>query len=199
MYKPIIALILAAGAIGLVAAATITALRAEVDALRQELHTNIAGVNALQAETGRLAAAVAAASAEPVKEVPPAESRERPRSGRDLDSPERAAWVAARSAMLATTAANFQAETRNVAWSSEKTSTLRETVAGLGALGGALRALDCRSKTCRVQLSDDDATSSELHRFVRACGRVFPKIVADHVAEPQGKASYVLYLMTDAA
>lgn len=171
MKKPNIVLILAAGGIGLAAARFVP---------------------------GRDASHVARAAPRNESTATTSKAKEGPRRRRDLNSPERAAWVASRKAMIATTEASFQAEVRDDAWSSEKASTLRDAAGTMGALGGTLRAVECRSKTCRVEMRDDPATSAEFHRFVRACTRTFPKIIADHVDEPQGKASYVLYLTSEA-
>ncbi|MET0791293.1 MAG: hypothetical protein ABW061_07200 [Polyangiaceae bacterium] len=175
-------------------AAALGALRSEVSALRQELRNNASGVSVLRAQTGDLSAAVAAASAQAEQASAKEPTGPDPRLARD--SPERAAWEADRQAMIATTEADFQAEARDGTWASGTTSSIREAASKHGTLGDALSAVDCRSKTCRVEIPDGPNNTQDLSRFLTDCGSIFPKFVSNHVVGADGKPSYVLYMMS---
>jgi hypothetical protein len=176
-------------------AAEIDALRAEVAALRQELRSNAAGVSALQAEAGRLSNAVAVASAqaeEAFSRPPPG-----PEPALARNSPERAAWEAERQAMLAETESKFLAEPRDSGWSPGVTTSIREAANRHAGVNNVLRTLDCRSKSCRLEVADEEATALDVSRFLVDCGAIFPKVVANRITSPDGKASYVYYMMND--
>lgn len=176
----------------------VAALKAEVAALRQEARTNARGVNALRAETGRISEAVAVASARvDAQEQAPAEPSEPPPRP-DRDPERRAAWEAERRAFIASTEADFSGEARNVEWSSQTANSIRETAEKHGAASSLVRNIDCRSKTCRIEVLDREETRDDLQQFLIDTTVMFPNVVADHIVGPNDEASYVLYLMAGA-
>lgn len=168
-------------------------LKAEVDALRREARSNAYGVEALRAETGRISEAMVAPAPGDVSHPP-----EQPRSVPARDSEERLAWEAERKVMIAALEANFQTEVRDAEWSSRTSSSIRDLADKRGAAPKILRDVDCRSKTCRIEVIEDASSASELHEFLVDCSMVFPEIVADHVVGADNQSSYVMYFKSEA-
>jgi len=171
----------------------VSALRAEVAALRRQNLDNAWALSALRAQTGQLSQAVAAASTQP--EQVTASAPASPERARRKDSPERAVWEAKRRELISTTEASFQAEARDSTWASRTRSSIQESAGKRGSATSLVRAVDCRSKTCRVEVTDQENEHHDLRNFLRDCSLMFPTVLADHVAGPDGKPTYILYLM----
>lgn len=178
--------------------AEVLALRAQVAELRGEVQSSLVGmhseVEALRDGATQFSQAVAVASAAVQStEQPPAERAPR------LDSEARLQWEKERHAMIADLAAKFSREPRDRNWSSTVEATIREAATQSPALSSAVRGVDCRSKSCRVEVVDDQASnlSENLKYLIRGCGRTLPNVVADHIKATDaadGKAAYVLYM-----
>lgn len=64
------------------------------------------------------------------------------------------------------------------------------------ALRGKVRNLECRSRTCRVEIDDDraGAVSKELPVFVQQLADTLPSTQADHIDDGNGHTTMVLYM-----
>ena len=60
----------------------------------------------------------------------------------------------------------------------------------------AIGNVDCRSRTCRVEISDDGSgkLDKQLPLFVQSVGKTLPNMQAERVGERSGPSMMVLYL-----
>jgi hypothetical protein len=62
-------------------------------------------------------------------------------------------------------------------------------------LSAAARGVECRSHTCRVELTGRHAeVNNELGMFVHKLGPVLPRAKAERIEEPDGQVTMVLYV-----
>lgn len=92
--------------------------------------------------------------------------------------------------------AAFRKEARDPQWSAATTSTVQSALAADEELRPLLRGVDCRSQTCRVEITDDG--SGKLRKllpiFVHHVGPALPTMTADRVVDGNDRATMVLYL-----
>ena len=99
-------------------------------------------------------------------------------------------------ALLAKAEEQFANEPSDATWSSARKAGFRELSDKNDGIKNALRSVECRSHTCRVELLDDAAAnlSENLPLFFSEFAATMPNVMADRVTSPDGTASYVLYL-----
>jgi uncharacterized small protein (DUF1192 family) len=156
--------------------ASVAALLSEVASLRRE-------IEALKAENSRLAQGNAAG--EHRKETPPlnpAEAKE--------DSKNKL------MEMLAQTQERFLREPSDAYWSSAKKASIRALADKSESLRHAIRNVDCRSHTCRVELIDDAAAKlgENLSFFQSELATTLPNVTTDWEKAPDGTGTYILYM-----
>jgi hypothetical protein len=99
---------------------------------------------------------------------------------------------------IASVAAAFQAERRDPAWAGSTTSLLRARAGSDKVIGPTVKDIDCRSKTCRVELVDDQKGefARKLPDFLKEVSNVFPMGQARTVDNPDGTKTLSVYLST---
>lgn len=92
--------------------------------------------------------------------------------------------------------AEFTDEPRDERWSSTMTSALKDAASKHEAIGKRLQRIDCRSKTCRVEVSDDGsaALTQQLPLFLLQMGNDLPSMQSEQVENGNGQRTTVLYL-----
>jgi hypothetical protein len=95
----------------------------------------------------------------------------------------------------------FQAELRDQQWARSQTALLEERFVGDEPMRAALKNIDCRSKTCRIDMVDDRKGKFDrgLPLFLQKLGSAFPSGQASTVDNPDGTRSVSVYLSTNAS
>jgi hypothetical protein len=148
-------------------------------------------VQELQAEVRALREQGAAARPQPSREP-------RPEANETPPGPEaQAAEERKRREMLDAKQADFEAEPRNPGWASRTTATVRNEIAKQPALSAALRNVDCRTSTCRAELTDPSAAGQKAFpQLAVSLAGTLPIIVADYQTDRNGAPTVVLYMST---
>ena len=99
---------------------------------------------------------------------------------------------------IATVAAAFQAEPRDANWATAKVELLRARSVNDKVIRSALKDIDCRSQTCRVEMVDDQKGefARRLPEFLQGVSNVFPMGQARTVDNPDGTKTLSVYLST---
>jgi hypothetical protein len=107
-----------------------------------------------------------------------------------------AATREARHSAIADIEADFSMEVRDATWSSATAGNIQDIARMNESIGNALRSVECRSRSCRVEIVDDASadTTNNLPTFLMALGSTLPNTVADHVQAPDGHQIYVIYM-----
>jgi len=90
----------------------------------------------------------------------------------------------------------FRNEATDPRWSSATSSTVRSVIAASDDLRPLAREVECRSRTCRVEITDDGSgkLGKLLPVFAQQVGHELPSVSADRVEDASGAATMVLYL-----
>jgi hypothetical protein len=117
------------------------------------------------------------------------------------EQPPRRQTEEERHAYMARVALEFREEPLDASWASSMSSTLRETFQSDELIRAALANNECRSQTCRVELTNDDPTtiSACLREVFHRLGGVLPSTVADHFQGADGHQKLILYMTRDTA
>jgi hypothetical protein len=101
-----------------------------------------------------------------------------------------------RRAQMAEIEARFNDEPRDPKWSSVALSALREAFQGDETIRAAMGEIDCRARSCRVELSDDGSgtLSTNLPAVLHQVSGVLPTMQSDHTLDAAGHAKMVLYM-----
>jgi hypothetical protein len=93
-------------------------------------------------------------------------------------------------------AAAFRGEVADAGWSTTASSAIQAAIAGDEALTPLARGVECRSRTCRVELVDDGSGRlvQALPMFIHHLGRDLPRVTVDRVEGTGGPAAMVLYM-----
>lgn len=99
-------------------------------------------------------------------------------------------------AMLAAVVGAFQKEPADAAWSTASKSKIGEVASHNEALRHAIRRVDCRSRTCRVELLDDASANlgQNLSLFISELTGTLPVVTTDWTKATDGTGTYVLYM-----
>jgi hypothetical protein len=94
----------------------------------------------------------------------------------------------------------FQAELHDQHWAQSQTALLQERFGGDEPMRAALKNIECRSKTCRIDLVDDRKGKFErsLPLVLQKLGAAFPRGEASTVDNPDGTRSISVYLSSSA-
>jgi hypothetical protein len=127
---------------------------------------------------------------------PPAEKDDEP--PRELTRAEkRAADRELHAAYIADVADAYEREPADPAWSASTTSRVWDTIRQTDFMRGAARAVECRSRSCRIEV-DDDGTGV-LHKHLPVFGQQFADVLPVMAGQPvrgeDGRERMVLYLM----
>ncbi len=93
--------------------------------------------------------------------------------------------------------ASFHDEARDPSWSAEVTTTVHRAFQADQSMSAQLRNLDCRSRTCRLELSDDEPSepiSDKLVPVLAQLASALPKMKSEQLVEANGKKTMVLYM-----
>jgi hypothetical protein len=145
-------------------------LHAEVSALREQMAANEASANADAPAVGP----------EPARRDPAALAQ------------QESAW----HEHMADVHADFQSEVMDPRWAPSTASTVQSALDATDAMRDRVRGVECRSRTCRVEIATDDrgAVSKELPIFVQQLAEALPNVQADHVEDGNGHTTMVLYM-----
>ena len=105
--------------------------------------------------------------------------------------------LAAETPALAPAETMFRAEPVDHAWSSQASSAVRAALARAnGELESQVRQLECRTKTCRVEVNPAiaDQLESAMPAVLANLGATLPNMTATQVGSDDGSAATVLYL-----
>jgi hypothetical protein len=102
---------------------------------------------------------------------------------------------ALRDAHMAEVEMSLRNEARTLAWASERRSEIQAAVKGR-ALEQALGDVECRTDTCRVEVTDNRTSdfAKALPVFLQDLGVALPTVQAAHVTQPDGSIKLLLYM-----
>jgi hypothetical protein len=148
---------------------------------------------AMQRELAELRHQVRAQAQREPGETPPAEP---PRARDPRTDPEaRAESERARHEAIAGVDAAFRGEAMDPRWSATASSTIQTAFASDDKLRPLARGVECRSRTCRVEIADDG--SAELNKglpeIAMRVGRELPNAVYDRVQGADGTPRQIIY------
>jgi hypothetical protein len=156
----------------------------DISALRQELALLRAEISALQRHQSRMAATVAVTP----EEDPANDLRRGPAARAEADRQYQE--------QMKIVEANFQQERIDSRWSSDTAAAVQEAVASDDTAQAALRNINCRSNTCRVEMAGDN--TGELAKFmplfVQQLGETLPNVTANQVDDGDGGKTLILYM-----
>jgi hypothetical protein len=160
----------------------------EVDGLRSQIAE-------LERKLGVLTAHVAGQKPNGAgpEEVRPAATKE-PVSLEEQVERDRVAW----ENHIATVEAAFKAEPRDPAWAGSTADLLRARTVSEKVIRSALKHIDCRSTTCRLDMVDDQKGefARKLPDFLQGVSNIFPMGQARTVDNPDGTKTVSVYLST---
>jgi hypothetical protein len=128
---------------------------------------------------------------------PPAVASDAPPAGRRpaRDPEALAEGVRRRRALIEGLASAFLGEATDPSWSVATTASVRAALAA-EEVGLTARGVDCRSRTCRVEIPDDGSgrVAEALPLFANELAATLPNMVAHQVVDASGTATTFLYL-----
>lgn|GEM_PF-1220728 len=100
---------------------------------------------------------------------------------------------------MAEVALAFNDETFDRSFSTRATGALDEAMRSNPVIKGAAEKLDCRSRTCRLEIKDamNDTVATQLPLFLMSLHGSLPNMQADNFEAPNGKTTVVLYLTNE--
>lgn len=156
------------------------ALRRQLAQLQQQVVGLAAQLNSARLD----ASAPGAAPAPPEAQVPTPEQIEH----------DRVAWEEHMTAV----AADFEAEQRDGRWAQSNAAMLQARATADSVMRDAVKQIECRSTTCRVEMLDDQKGpfGRQLPVFLQALGGTFPTAQATTVTNRDGTRTLSVYLST---
>jgi len=99
---------------------------------------------------------------------------------------------------IAVVEAAFKAEPRDPAWAGSTAELLRARTVSEKVIRSALKQIDCRSTTCRLDMVDDQKGefARKLPDFLQGVSNIFPMGQARTVDNPDGTKTVSVYLST---
>lgn len=111
------------------------------------------------------------------------------------DPVSRATVERERQEAIAVLEADFHREPTDRTWSSEATAAVQEALAGDETAQTALRSLECRSQTCRMELADDTGELAKgLPVLLQHLAPTLPSVTANQIDDGAGGTTTILYL-----
>jgi hypothetical protein len=168
-------------------------LQRDIAALRDDVATLERQLSSL---TGQIEAARARAPNEPPVDGAEPDTDNAAPNGQTAEPQTQAQAKAQYRQHMHEVDAAFLDEPRDPSWSANTSELIQRAFADDGVPGGLVRNVECRSRTCRVELEDDGSgqLGKSLPLFAQQVGQVLPNISADHVDEPDGRTITVLYM-----
>jgi hypothetical protein len=148
-------------------------LREQVSALQQQIHEQERVVTGTASE--RAAGSVTDPSTNPAAQA---------QAGRE------------RQEQMAVLEANFRQEPTDREWASGATGAVQRALASDDTIQRALRSLECRAQTCRVEMAEDDTgvLGKGLPLFLLQLGQTLPSGTAIPIDDGAGGTTVILYL-----
>lgn len=117
-----------------------------------------------------------------------ADSRRDPESRAEAEREERT--------RVASTEAAFRGEANDPRWSQGTSSGLRAAVSEFEALRNQVRSIECRSQSCRVELTAGapGRLSRDMPRLVSRLSQTLPNVTSGQIDQGNGQSATVLYL-----
>lgn len=146
----------------------------------------------LRAEVAALRAQVEASQA-PARAAPPSETPAERTAG---DPVAREVATVAHLRHMQEVAVAYAAEPTDAGWAASTRGLVQAALAADEGTRALVREVDCRSRSCRVELSDDGsgALSKSLPLIVQRLGTALPSAEAEQSETTGGGARVVLYL-----
>jgi hypothetical protein len=97
---------------------------------------------------------------------------------------------------MASVDAAFRKEATDPHWSSTTSSAVQTALIANSDLRPLARGVECRSRTCRVEIADDGSgkLGKILPVFAQQVGQELPSVTADRVQDASGAATMILYM-----
>jgi hypothetical protein len=98
---------------------------------------------------------------------------------------------------LASTESAFRREENDMRWSRDTTASVRSALSGVDeALRNQVRSVECRSQSCRVEISSEGggAVGQELPVILARLAPSLPNVTAGQIDQGNGRQATVLYL-----
>jgi hypothetical protein len=151
----------------------IAALRKEVSALRRQVREQLR------------AGPVGAHGRE---EIPAHDSRRDPAARAEAERD--------RQAHMAVLEASFWQEPADQGWSSAAAAAVQDALAFDDTAQAAMRSLECRSTTCRLEMADDNTgeLAKVLPVFLMQLAQTLPYATANHIDYSDGSRGIILYM-----
>jgi hypothetical protein len=166
------------------------ATRADVDALRREvalLKSALADNRSARAPSDATVARAATPSAMQVYNA---------RSDHPADALSQAEQEQRLQDHITEVATGFEGETRDQRWANDAGIALESALASQELKALSVQSIDCRTKTCRVEVEDDGsaAASGALPQLALQMAGTLPNIVSQRIERQNGRATVVLYM-----
>ena len=109
---------------------------------------------------------------------------------------QRAADAQRRHEYMASIEQAFANEKVEPMWASRASARVGSTFEGDEMLRNIAHTVECRQKTCRVQLDDDGSgrLSGRMPFLTLGLADVLPQVSAEHIDQPNGRGAMVLYM-----
>jgi hypothetical protein len=90
----------------------------------------------------------------------------------------------------------FQQEPLDGQWAPQTSSSLREAMSKNPAMRDAVRNIECRSSTCRVEITDTEQvrSSKSLDNIITQVGDSLPQVTYNQIDEGNGESAMVMYM-----
>lgn len=100
---------------------------------------------------------------------------------------------------IAEVEASFRNEVREPNWAAAVTSTVQQAFRADEKVAPRIRAIECRSHTCRIELADDgsEPTSDSLLPILAKLAGELPKAKSDRIDESDGRKTMLLFMSRD--
>lgn len=97
---------------------------------------------------------------------------------------------------MASVEADFWRESADPGWAAQATATVQEALAGDEAMQAAARNVECRSRTCRLEIADDGAgaLAKSMPFLASRLAETLPDMTTDQVEDGNGGSTTILYL-----
>lgn len=164
----------------------VSELSARVEALEHEL-------TAIRMGSGHNSGAVPRTSASPPSPAPARDASSEAEMVRAADAEQRRVYMEG-------VAQAFGNEKVDASWSSHMSSRVNGALEGDESLRAVAHTVECRDRTCRVELADDGSgsLSRRLPMIALGVADVLPNIAAERVDRGDGRSAMVLYMSTQA-
>lgn len=166
--------------------------------------TNDRDVTRLSEQVGALARQLTALQSQLAQQGQAASKQSQEGAKKEMEAPTdpkeieaiRAADAERRRTFIAGLAQSFAEEKTDVRWAGYASSQISAAFEGDATLRAFAHKIDCRTQTCRVEITDNSGgqLSSRLPLLALGVASVLPSIAADRVDQGNGAGTMVLYM-----